>query len=172
MPPVIYPNQRVIKIHREKVERDFLGIKNSSWQAAARDLRAHGLLLYLYLASNADNFELAFSPADVSESIGMPRSTCSDQFKKLIDKGYLVPTAGNRFEFFEIPQTRSSVMNEETATVKPFDWSSSLEWGNPVVVKPKPAEDIEINNIDSIINNNKINIDRFKISQSDTEFIF
>ena len=171
MPPVTYPNQRVIKIHREKVERDFLGIKNSTWQAAARDLRAHGLMLYLYLASNADNFELAFSPAHVSEAIGMPRSTCSDQFKKLIDKGYLVPTAGNRFEFFETPQTRGSVASEETPPVQPFDWSSSLEWCSPAVVKSKPPEDIEINNINSSVNS-WINNSGYQPTQNNIGFRF
>lgn len=171
MTAITYPNQRVIKIHREKVERDFLGIKNSTWQTAARDLGAHALMLYLYLASNADNFELAFSPADVSEAIGMPRSTCSDQFKKLIAKGYLVPTAGNRFEFFETPQTRSSVASEETPPVQPFDWSLSLEWNSPAVVKPKPPEEIEINNINSSLNS-WINNSGYQPTQNNIGFRF
>ena len=31
MPPITYPNQRVVKIHRESVKTDFLGIKNENW---------------------------------------------------------------------------------------------------------------------------------------------
>ena len=85
-----FPNQRTIKINREAAKRDFLGIKNENWQAAARDLGAHSLMLYLYLASNADGYCLALSPVAVRQAIGMARSTYHDQFHRLVDKGYLV----------------------------------------------------------------------------------
>lgn len=65
MPRLTYPNQRTIKIHREPARADFLGIKNANWQAASRDLGAHALQLYLYLAANANNYTLALSPAAV-----------------------------------------------------------------------------------------------------------
>ena len=45
--PNTVPNQRVVAIHREHASSDFLGIKNEHWQAAARDLGAHALMLYL-----------------------------------------------------------------------------------------------------------------------------
>lgn len=54
--PKTVANQRVVKIHRERAASDFLGIKNENWQYAARDLGAHALLLYLYLAANADGY--------------------------------------------------------------------------------------------------------------------
>jgi len=60
--PNTVPNQRLIAIHRERAASDFLGIKNSHWQAAARDLGAHALMLYLYFASNANGYLLALSP--------------------------------------------------------------------------------------------------------------
>ena len=63
--PKTVPNQRVVTIHRERAASDFLGIKNSHWQAAARDLGAHALMLYLYFASNANGFTLALSPAAI-----------------------------------------------------------------------------------------------------------
>ena len=44
--PNTVPNQRGVAIHRETVKSDFLGIKNANWQAAARDLGAHALMLY------------------------------------------------------------------------------------------------------------------------------
>ena len=78
MPNMTYPNQKMVCIHREVARSDFLGIKNENWQAAARDLRPHALMLYLYLASNADNYTLALSPVAVQEAIGMPRSTYND----------------------------------------------------------------------------------------------
>ena len=107
--PITYPNQRTVIVHREKAQSDFLGIKNENWQAAARDLRPHALLLYLYLASNRDNYELALSPAAVLEAVGMPRSTYHDQFHILESKGYLVPKHGNTYEFFEKPCPRIEI---------------------------------------------------------------
>lgn len=80
MPPITYPNQRVVHINREPAKADFLGIRNENWQAAARDLRPHGLLLYLYLAANANNYKLALSPTAIRQAVGMARSTYHDQF--------------------------------------------------------------------------------------------
>ena len=77
MPAITFPNQRVVRIHRERATADFLGIKNENWQAASRDLGAHGLRLYLYLAANANNFNLALSPAAARAAHpapAMPRS--------------------------------------------------------------------------------------------------
>ena len=62
MPPITFPNQRMVRVHREPAKSDFLGIKNENWQAASRDLGAHALQLYLYLASNANNYTVALSP--------------------------------------------------------------------------------------------------------------
>lgn len=102
MPNVItYPNQRTVKIHREKPTADFLGIKNENWKAASRDLSAHALKLYMYLASNADNFELALSPAAILKEIGMARSTYHDQFHILESKGYIKDLGSNRYEFLK-----------------------------------------------------------------------
>ena len=86
--PNTVPNQRLVAIHRERASSDFLGIKNSHWQAAARDLGAHALMLYLYFASNANGFMLALSPAAIRQAVGMPSSTYRDQFVRLVDKGY------------------------------------------------------------------------------------
>ena len=101
MPITTYPNQRMVCVHRERPSADFLGIKNENWKAAARDLSAHALKLYFYFAANANNYTFALSPALITEEIGMPRSTYHDQFKILENKGYLVNTHGNTYEFFE-----------------------------------------------------------------------
>ena len=101
MPAMTYPNQRVINIHREPAKADFLGIKNENWKAASRDLSAHAFKLYISLAANADNVKLALCPAAVRQEIGMARSTFHDQFHVLLDKGYLVHSHGNTFEFYE-----------------------------------------------------------------------
>ena len=107
--PQTYPNQRTVIVHREPAKSDFLGIKNEHWQAAARNLRPHALLLYLYIASNRDNFRLALSPAAIQDAIGMPRSTYHDQFHALVSKGYLVQKQGNTYEFYEVPCPRAGI---------------------------------------------------------------
>lgn len=123
--PYTFPNQRSIKINREAARRDFLGIKNENWQSAARDLGAHSLMLYLYLASNADGYCLALSPVAVRQAIGMARSTYHDQFHRLVDKGYLVPSNGNTFEFYEVPQTDAQTKNDVSEDGLNFEESTS-----------------------------------------------
>ena len=152
-----YPNQRTIKIHREPAKADFLGIKNANWQAASRDLGAHALQLYLYLAANANNYTLALSPAAVRQEIGMARSTYHDQFHKLVDKGYLVSSHGNTYEFYEVPQTVTQAKNELLSTGLEFEenpFPDKHNDNNGLTVLP---EDIEINNMTNTPNNTVIN---------------
>lgn len=161
MPRVTYPNQRTIHINREPARVDFLGINNETWKAASRDLRPPALLLYLYLAANADNYMFALSPAAVRQEIGMARSTYHDQFHILVDKGYLVPSHGNTFEFYERPHaSRNTTQNELSADGLDFENNPTDNIGvarNGQRVMPM---DIEINNTHFI--DNSINIDSFE----------
>ena len=162
MPNITYPNQRVVNIHREAAKSDFLGIKNQNWQAAARDLGAHALMLYMYLAANADGFNLALSPAAVRQATGMPRSTYQDQFIKLIDKGYLVQGSGNVYNFFETPQTSYASSQASIITQPPNDVLNFEECTPDVSCVDRaapnvPTKDIEINNREIQINNNGTN---------------
>ena len=159
MPNTTYPNQKKVCIHREIVRTDFLGIKNENWQAAARDLRPHALVLYLYLASNADNYTLALSPAAVRESIGMARSTYNDQVQNLIDKGYLVLSHGNTYDFYEVPQKRNTQNNDTSLAHNDNDDCPVIVSDATGAVKSRPTEDREINNSENVINNEEKNID-------------
>ena len=156
--PTTFPNQRMIKIHRESVKTDFLGIKNENWQAASRDLGAHALMLYLYLASNANNYTVALSPAAVRQAIGMARSTYHDQFHKLVDRGYLVPSHGNTFEFYEVPQAATQTRNELSADRLNFEGSPLCDTQETCGGQSVLAEDTEINNRDSETNITETNI--------------
>lgn len=146
------PNQRLVAIHRERVASDFLGIKNSSWQAAARDLGAQALMLYLYFASNANGFMLALSPAAIERTVGMPPSTYRDQFRKLINRGYLVQRGdSNTYDFYETPQRATHT--EKDSTADGYDFTADA-FGTPQAVNDEAAEDIEINiNKTNMINN-------------------
>ncbi len=156
----------MVRIHREPVKTDFLGIKNENWQAASRDLGAHALQLYLYLASNANNYTTALSPVAVRQAIGMARSTYHDQFHKLVDKGYLVPGMGNSFDFYEVPQAAAQAGSLSSAGG--WDFTESPSHGEPVSQDGQGVlpEDIEINNTaittNEDINNN--NLESMEIS--------
>jgi len=158
--PATVPNQRVVNIHREHAASDFLGIKNENWMAAARDLGPHATMLYLYLAANRDGYTLALSPAAINNAIGMARSTYHDQFRKLVNKGYLVQASGNTYDFYEVPRPRPATkveMTEERTSHGLADENGMF------AVQPPPQtgfsvlpENIEINNknrLDRTINN-------------------
>ena len=164
--PYTVPNQRVVTVHRERAPSDFLGIKNCNWQYAARDLGAHSLLLYLYLASNADGYNLALSPAAVRQTIGMARSTYHDQFVRLVDKGYLVPNSGNGYDFFEVPQPRhDNNQTPVTAAVLNFEECTSADKGIDPEVISIPSENTEINNNKNTPNKPKTNISGLEITE-------
>ena len=148
--PETFPNQRMVKVHRERATANFLGIKNENWQAASRDLGAHGLQLYLYLASTADNYTLALSPAAVRQAIGLKRSTYHDKFHELEDKGYLVNTHGNTYEFYEVPQAAAQTKN--SMTVDGLDFEEYPSSDTPICSNGQGmlSDNIEINNRDSM----------------------
>lgn len=156
--PETFPNQRMIQVHREPIESDFLGIKNENWQAASRDLGAHALRLYLYLAANADNYSFALSPADIRQRIGMPTSTYRDQFLILVDKGYLVQSGSNRYDFYEVPQTRHAPIQNENCAPHGIDFENATNDGfsQTATAQDNTAKDREINNRD-IEKNTSIN---------------
>ena len=165
--PNTVPNQRVVAIHREHASSDFLGIKNEHWQAAARDLGAHALMLYLYLASNRDGYTLALSLAAIRQAVGMAASTYRDQFLKLVDKGYLVQRgSGNTYDFYETPQRETRLHNEKT--IDGLDFTADA-YGTPQTVNNEAGKDIEIN-INNINIKNK-GVEK-QVSPTPSEFYF
>lgn len=112
--PETYPNQRTVTIHKEPLNKNFLSINLDVLREACMRLTPHELKLYIYLASNANNYNLALSQVAVTEAVNLPRSTYYDQVKNLINKGYLVQRSGNHYDFYELPQTtmKSSIVRE------------------------------------------------------------
>ena len=163
--PYTVPNQNVVTIHREAAKSDFLGIKNENWQEAARDLGAHALMLYLYLASNKNDYVLALSPAAIKKAIGMARSTYYDQLDKLIKKGYLVQTSGNGYEFYEVSQIpKEEIKKSMSSDGLDFCECANAVQGNTPTVQPIPASNIEINNT-NIINKPATNISGLPVTK-------
>lgn len=170
MPHTTFPHQRVIKVHRERASANFLGIKNENWQAASRILGAHALRLYLYIAANADNFDLALSPAAIEAAIGMPRSTYHDQFRKLINYGFIVERQGNIYDFYETPQEK-----EKTNTTNVglnFENNTTVDNSNTTAVSKSTPNDIQINNKYINTNINKSQEKQVSPAQSKHNFNF
>ena len=101
---ISHPFQKNITVHREKADKDFLCIKNAHWMEANRLLTPYGLQLYLYLASNRDGYNFNLSQEDAEQSAGIHRTTFHKYVNLMIEKGYLVKSKGNCYDFYETPQ--------------------------------------------------------------------
>jgi hypothetical protein len=55
--PYSFPNQKWIQVHKPRVTERFLQISHEDWMQANKTLSPYGLQLYLYLASNNDNYK-------------------------------------------------------------------------------------------------------------------
>lgn len=102
--PISHPFQKNITVHRETVEKDFLCIKNEHWKRANKDLTPFGLQLYLYFASNKDGYNFNLSQEDAERDAGIRRTTFHNYINLMIDKGYLVKSKGNCYDFYEVPR--------------------------------------------------------------------
>ena len=102
----------------------------------------------MYLASNADNYTLALSPAAVRQAIGLKRSTYHDKFHELEEKGYLVNSHGNTFEFYEVPQAAAQTKKSMTADGLDFENCPPCDTPMPSPGQSISAEDIQIDNRD------------------------
>ena len=65
------PNQKIIVIHKDKPDRDFLQIKNEHWMEVNKKYGVYALQLYLYLAKNANDYEMALSQAAAEAEAGI-----------------------------------------------------------------------------------------------------
>ena len=104
--PHTVPNQKIIHIHRQRPKSNFLQISKENWYAANKDLSPFGLQLYLYIAGNADGYDLALSQAAAEEEAGIKHTTFHKYVDIMIEKGYLVPRqeGSNIYDFYEVPK--------------------------------------------------------------------
>ena len=165
MPYTTYANQKSIRIHKPSVSRDFLQIPNADWMAVNKQLGPYCLQLYLYLAANADGFNLELSPQHAENDAGIRRTTFYEYMRKLEIYGYLVWKHSNVFDFyttarpaderthpdkhkegidFEENPACESVVSNESATQKPCPQD---EMKNPSCAQVCSHRDIVIDNI-------------------------
>ena len=101
------PYQRLVKIHKKNLQQPpFLSISVNLLAAVYKDLKnAYSFFIYIYFCCNADNYMVEFSPANMEQNFGCPKSTARDHFNKLIEKGYLVRRNENSniYDFYSEP---------------------------------------------------------------------
>lgn len=103
--PTTSANQLEITIHKPKYTGNFLSISKDEWIIASTMLTYSEFKLYLYLAGNADTYQLAFSPQAVSNSLDISRGTASQARRSLELLGYLEPRKGsNILDFYTLPK--------------------------------------------------------------------
>lgn len=80
----------------------------------------------------------------------MKRSTYHDKFHELEEKGYLVNTHGNTFEFYEVPQ--AAAQTKKVVTADGLDFEEHPSSDTPICSDGQGmlSDNIEINNRDSM----------------------
>ena len=151
------PNQKIVRIHKTKYKENFLQISIDEWQAAVRKMNLSEFALYLYLAGNANGFNLELSRQDFENATGYKKTAYNDAVKKLIKLGYLIQKQGNIYDFYTSPR-------RESERAPKSNFSFGLSGGNPI---PPPRSPLAENpntpyrpsntEIDNINKTDKIN---------------
>ena len=103
--PITVENQKTIKVNKELADKQHLYAKIglNALQYAMIDLSGETLKLWLYISKNQQGHTFALSKVDaIKWGIGS-KSSYDRAVKALIEKGYLVETSKNHYDFFEIP---------------------------------------------------------------------
>ena len=98
------PNQKIIRIEKDKYQSRFLQIGDEQWKKAFQSMRPTVFGLYLYLASNKDGYLLELSAATVEREIGIKKTAYHTALKDLEEKGYLKKEQGNTYAFSPSPK--------------------------------------------------------------------
>ena len=161
------PNQKIIRIEKDKYQSRFLQIGDEQWKKAFQSMRPTVFGLYLYLASNKDGYLLELSAAAVEREIGIKKTAYHTALKNLEEKGYLKKEQGNTYAFSPSPKfanTNSAIVNSANANSANANLEvHKCELPTPQMRTPDSANanlevrgrDIEIDNINKI---NKIDI--------------
>ena len=101
----IYPNQRVITIKenatpKEGTNERFVILDYETTMKTMRDLKPTTFLVWIYLNANENGSEFALSRVDVMNQTGISSSSYNSAIKELKEKGYLVHTSDNCYDFY------------------------------------------------------------------------
>lgn len=117
------PNQRIIKINKSPTDKQHLYTTNNLQALfdAMHNLTSFcGFKLYMYLAKNQNNYDLALSSTDFCESASCSMTAYNTAFKELVDKGYLIQKAGSNIFTF-VDKVGNQEIEIKTQVVKATD---------------------------------------------------
>jgi|AGTN01.3.fsa_nt_gi hypothetical protein len=128
-------NQKIVCIHKPKYQRDFLQIGIQEWQDARKALNYSELALYLYLAGNANGYNLELSQKAVENAIGIKKTAYHDAVKKLRVLGFLTGAYGNVLDFHTRAVRPSG--QGEAEKIRPDEWDRPPPRTAPAAKKEK-----------------------------------
>lgn len=104
-------NQRIIAItHKEPCDQHniYARINKKSMIEAINNLHCTPFSIWIYLASQANNYKFVFSSYAVSKELGIKKSTIQNAIRELINKNYLVQRDfnSNIYDFYELPKEK------------------------------------------------------------------
>lgn len=100
------PNQKTISVQKEKCNAEELYSMYNlcALQHAMLDLKGEAFKLWVYIGKNQHGYTFGLSKVDaIAWGVGS-KSSYDRAVKELIEKGYLVETSPNHYDFFELPQ--------------------------------------------------------------------
>ena len=113
------PNQKTITICKEDCNKQnyYAAINLNALELAAIDLKSGAFKLWIYFAKNQNNFTFGLSNKAVAENFGIKKDQYDNAVKELIEKGYLIQTAKNKFIFKELAE-KTTIKSGELPQVK------------------------------------------------------
>ena len=105
-----YANQKTIKVNKEVCDKEHLYSMNNldALQQAMNNLKGEAFKLWCYLAKNQPGYVFALSSVDAVKNWGIGCDKSYDRaVRTLIERGYLIETSKNHYDFYEIPPVRS-----------------------------------------------------------------
>lgn len=119
-------NQKTVIIKKSPCIKDFLQIQNDEWQEAARLCNTFSAFkIYMYLASNAANYQQLLSEVAASKALGFQKTAYYNGIKELKDLGYLVDIGNGCYEFYT--KSKNSAVKEDSALEENKEFSALKE---------------------------------------------
>lgn len=98
---IIYPNQRIITIKKNATtENNAIILDYETTMKTMRDLKPATFLVWIYLNANENGCEFALSRKDIMNQTGISSSSYDSAIKELKEKGYLIHTTDNCYDFY------------------------------------------------------------------------
>lgn len=106
------PHQKTIKVQKELCNKSniYAMYNLKALQSAMLELKGETFKLWCYLDKNQSGYTFSLSKVDaLNWGIGS-KSSYDRAVAELIEKGYLVNTTGNSYNFYELPKDEEMII--------------------------------------------------------------